>query len=422
MTRRTIGMLATGRIAGATCTLALAIALSLAAPAAAQPRQPGAVRIATFNIFELSCAKIDAVDAQGQHGGHPQVRKAADILRRVQPDLVLVNEIDYSIEPHCARRFAERYLVNARGDLAPLELPYLVYLPVNTGVPSGLDLNNNGATTDPEDAFGFGRYPGQYGMALFSRYPIDAGAVRTFQRFLWKDMPGHVMPDGRAGRPAHYAPGAVARFRLSSKSHWDVPVRVDGRVIHLLASHPTPTVFDGPEDFNGRRNFDEIRLWADYITGGARAGYLVDDQGQRGGLAAGASFVVLGDLNADPLRDAAPYGRTAIAQLLDHPRVQDPRPLSEGEWPPRGDRPPYPGDVRTQTSPFGRIDYVLPSRDLEVTGSGVWYPRADDPLRALVAAPDPASDHALTWVDVRLAGRPDRVRRLDRADEGQRRR
>ena len=65
----------------------------------AQPRPPGTVRIATFNIFELSCAKIEAVDANGHRGEHPQVREAATILRHVQPDIVLINEIDYSLSP-----------------------------------------------------------------------------------------------------------------------------------------------------------------------------------------------------------------------------------------------------------------------------------------------------------------------------------
>jgi len=383
-------------------TAVLASAAGLAAPAQAQPRESGTVRIATFNVFELSCAKIDAPGADGGDIGHPQVSKAAEILRRVQPDVVLVNEIDYSTAPDCARRFVERHLVAPRDGLAPLDLRYRVYLPVNTGVPSGLDFTNNGSTSDPGDAFGFGHYPGQYGMLLLSRFPIDPGEVRTFQRFLWKDMPGHLMPDGRSGRPAHYSPDAVERFRLSSKSHWDVPVRIGGRVVHILASHPTPPIFDGPEDANGRRTFDEIRLWADYLSGGTAADYLVDDQGRRGGLAPGASFVIAGDLNADPLRDPAPYGRTAIAQLLAHPRVQDPAPRSQGDWPRRDDQPPYPGDSRTRTSSFGRIDYVLPSRDLVVAGSGVWYPRDGDPLRALVTAPDPASDHALVWVDLRI--------------------
>ena len=50
-------------------------------------------------------------------------------------------------------------------------------------------------------------------------------------------------------------------MRLSSKSHWDVPVNIGGQIIHLLASHPTPPIFDGIEDRNGRRNHDEIRFW-----------------------------------------------------------------------------------------------------------------------------------------------------------------
>jgi hypothetical protein len=218
-------------------------------------------------------------------------------------------------------------------------------------------------------------------------------------------MPGHLMPDGQAGRPAHYSAAAAEVFRLSSKSHWDVPIVVEGRRIHVLASHPTPPVFDGPEDANGRRNFDEIRLWADYISGGTTARYIVDDQGRAGGLAAGSSSIVMGDLNADPIRDPPTYGRTAISQLLQHPAVRDPHPRSDGEWPLPPDRSPYPGESRSRTSSYGRLDYVLPSRDLAVAGSGVWYPRQEDPLGALVRPPEPASDHALVWLDLTIQAR-----------------
>jgi endonuclease/exonuclease/phosphatase family metal-dependent hydrolase len=383
----------------------LAISIWIALALGVQPRLPATVRVATFNVFELSCAKIDAVDSRGEYGVHPQLRKAAEILRRVQPDVVVINEVDYSEDANCARRFADRYLANRREGLASLDLPHLTYLPVNTGVPSGLDFNNDGDATDPEDAFGFGAYPGQYGMALFSDYPLDATGVRTFQRFLWRDMPGHLMPDGREGRPAYYSAAAGQVFRLSSKSHWDVPVNVDGRVIHFLVSHPTPPVFDGPEDANGRRNFDEIRLWADYISGGATARYIVDDQGRAGGLAAGSSFVLLGDLNAEPFRDPPAYGRTAISQLLEHPALRDPKPRGEGERPLPRDRTRYPGDARTLTTSFGRLDYVLPSRDLDIVASGVWYPRSDSALGTLMSPPVPASDHALVWLDLRVRAR-----------------
>ena len=52
-----------------------------------------------------------------------------------------------------------------------------------------------------------------------------------------------------------------------------------GKTVHFLVSHPTPPVFDGPEDRNGTRNFDEIRFWADYVIP-SRSGYIYDDNGQ----------------------------------------------------------------------------------------------------------------------------------------------
>jgi 3-phytase/alkaline phosphatase D len=60
-----------------------------------------------------------------------------------------------------------------------------------------------------------------------------------------------------------------------------------------------------------------------------------------------------------------------------------------------GDRPGGPGNLR--------VDYVLPSSNLTVCGSGVFWPPASDPLRRL-AEDDAAkgSDHRLVWVDVAL--------------------
>ena len=169
----------------------------------------------------------------------------------------------------------------------PIDYPYAFTAPSNTGIASGYDLNNNGVVnTVPntpgygDDALGFGDFPGQYGMAVYSKYPIDEDAVRTFQHFLWKDMPGNRMP------PGWYDAQEQAILPVSSKSHWDLPISIGKRTVHFLVSHPTPPVFDGPEDRNGRRNFDEIRLWADYVTPGA-GGYIYDDDGARGGLRTG---------------------------------------------------------------------------------------------------------------------------------------
>jgi 3-phytase len=106
-------------------------------------------------------------------------------------------------------------------------------------------LNNDGrVVTEPgapgygDDALGFGAFPGQFGMAVFSKYPILEDQVRTFQTFLWKDMPGARLPDDPATpEPADwYSPAELEVLRLPSKSFWDVPVLVDGEVVHIIAA------------------------------------------------------------------------------------------------------------------------------------------------------------------------------------------
>jgi hypothetical protein len=281
---------------------------------------------------------------------------------------------------------------------------YSYIIPSNTGIPSELDMNKNDITTDPEDAFGYGRHPGQYAFALLSKYPILKDSIRSFQQFLWKDMPEAKFPVDAVGNN-YYSDEVLEVFRLSSKNHVDIPVKIKGTTVYVLIAHPTPPVFDGPEDWNGTRNYDEIRLFADYISGGEKAAYLYDNEGDRGGLSQNASFVIMGDMNADPV-DGDSHA-SAIQQLLDHPRVH--QQVSVGEMIPaseggvengqsiqREDK----GDDRHDTSVFRlRIDYVLPSANLQVENSGIFWPASQDSLHYLIAE-NASSDHRLVWVDI----------------------
>jgi 3-phytase len=278
--------------------------------------------------------------------------------------------------------------------------------PVNTGVPSGFDLNNDGTVGGPDDAYGFGFFPGQYGMVVYSKYPIDTEAVRTFQQFRWTDMPGNLIPQDFC------SPAEVEALRLSSKSHWDVPIQVGDKRVHFLVSHPTPPVFDGPEDRNGRRNHDEIRFWADYISPGQRSAYIYDDTGTTGGLEPGARFVIAGDQNSDPFDGDSYPG--SIEALLDHPRVNtkvtpDSEGVVEAARLQGGSNAEHEGDPAYDTADFAeppgniRADYVLPSKSLRILDAAVFWPTSDDPLSRLSGTfPFPASDHRLVWVDVKL--------------------
>jgi Endonuclease/Exonuclease/phosphatase family len=374
------------------------------------------VRFATFNA-SLNRAAAGQLIADLSTPDNLQAQNAAETIQRVRPDVLLINEFDFDAEGEAARLFQRNYLSVGHNGAAPIHYPFRFVAPSNTGIPSGFDLDNDGTVGGPNDAFGFGAYPGQFGMAVYSRFPILRRHVRTFQRFLWRDMPGALLPDDPATpAPADwYSPEELAVFRLSSKSHWDLPVLIGGRVVHTLVSHPTPPVFDGPEDRNGTRNFDEIRLWADYVVP-RRSRYLYDDQGRRGGLARGASFVIMGDQNSDPFDGDSIPG--AAQQLLEHPRVNTSLTPSSPGGPEQaalqgGANQTHRGDPAFDTADFVdvpgpgnlRADYVLPSRDLRMLAARVFWPLSTDPLFRLVGVfPFPTSDHRLVWVDVLVGG------------------
>ena len=116
----------------------------------------------------------------------------------------------------------------------------------------------------------------------------------------------------------------------------------------------------------------------------------------------------LGNLNLDPFDGAG--AREAIAGLLAHPRLQDPRPTSRGGAAagPEGVNGGHDGDPALDTADWRddgegpgnlRVDYVLPSADLEVTAAGVFWPAAGEPLADAAAT---ASAHRLVWVDLVL--------------------
>ncbi|MEM7496788.1 MAG: endonuclease/exonuclease/phosphatase family protein [Pseudomonadota bacterium] len=350
--------------------------------------------------------------------GDAQVEAVAAIIRTVRPDILLLNEFDRDAEGRALDAFAA--LLARDGDApagggletAGIAYTHRFHAPVNTGIPSHRDLDGDGETTGPGDAWGWGAFPGQYGMAVLSRHPIDRAAVRTWQHLRWHALPGAlrpVLPDGRWFHDEE----TWHLLRLSSKSHWAVPIEAPGGRLTLLAAHPTPPVFDGPEDRNGRRNDDEIRLLHAIATE-PEASWLMDDAGRAGGLATGTPFVIAGDLNADPVDGAA--RRDALRTLLADPALQDPRPSSDGASEAasrQGD-----GNARQSGSPAFdtadwrdspgpgnlRVDYVLPSAGLEIVGSGVFWPAPGQPGAVLMdGGKRPASsDHRLVWVDLRL--------------------
>ena len=391
----------------------LALTALIAGPATVAAKRSTDVRFATFNA-SLNRFTAGQLVTDLSTPNNAQAKAVAEIIQRARPDVLLINEFDFA--PAALGLFQDNYLSVGQRGAAPISYPYRFIAPSNTGVPSGFDLNNNGTIGGPDDALGFGFFPGQFGMAVYSKYPIQTGKVRTFQTFLWKDMPGARLPDDPAtSAPADwYSPAELAIFRLSSKSHWDLPITIRGKVVHFLVSHPTPPVFDGLEDRNGTRNFDEIRFWADYISPG-RGGYIYDDAGKRGGLKPGSLFVIAGDQNSDPLDGDSIPG--AIQQLIEHPLVNTKlTPRSPGGVQQAtlqgGANATHRSDPAFDTADFAdtapgnlRADYVLPRKNMKIVDGAVFWPlNTSDSFVPVGVFPFPSSDHRLVWIDVRLPG------------------
>jgi Endonuclease/Exonuclease/phosphatase family len=375
-----------------------ALAAALAAPAAARAET---LRVATYDVgLSRDGAGLLLRDLGRERDA--ALSGVLAVIREVRPDVLLLTGFDHDLN----WRALDAFRALLRDGPGGIDYPHAFSAPVNAGVPSGLDLDGDGLVMGRDDAFGWGAFPGHGGMAVLSRLPLETDAARSFRTLPWAALPRAEQPTWPDGRPWPDAQAAAAR-RLSSRSHWDLPVALPGGGrLHLLASNPTPPLFDGPERRNALRNRDELRFWQAYLDGAA----LPDDSGRAGG-APEAPLVLLGNLNRDPADgaglDAGPDGELdgGLDGLLRHERLQDPLPASEGgaaaanaghRGPPELDT----ADWRDEDGPGNlRVDYVLPDARLSVRAAGVFWPAPGAPLAAEAEA---ASAHRLVWVDIDL--------------------
>ncbi|WP_232796360.1 endonuclease/exonuclease/phosphatase family protein [Roseovarius salinarum] len=303
----------------------------------------------------------------------------ARVIARVAPDVLLLLDVDYDHDLVTLSALRDRIALGGP------QYPHLFALRPNTGWPTGLDMDGDGREGRARDAQGYGRFPGQGGMALLSQLPVRTGGVRDFSRLSWRDLPGAHLPEHPDGTPFP-SEAAQAAQRLASVGSWVVPFDHETGPLTVLAFHATPPVFDGPEDRNGLRNRDELRFWRLFLDGAF-------------GSPPEARFVLMGGANNDP---ADGEGRKPpLRALLTDPRLQDPQPARPSPVPPQ---PGHAGDPRLDTVAWDgpgalRVDYVLPSADWHVVDAGVHWPPPGAPGAADARA---ASRHRLVWVDLAI--------------------
>ena len=396
-------------------TLAISVLCSLAiSTKGITTEMPQKLRVATFNVSmeALNYGDNKTFDAKNidsnelsfaLQANHPQIRNIAEIIQRINPDIILLNEFDrIDNNANNIRDFINNYLGVSQHNQQKINYPYFYQGKVNTGVKINSKSNRDKTNKIlPVDAHGFGYFVGHYGMALLSKYPIETNILRTFQKFKWHDMPNALKPITPNTKQPWYTDDIWQALRLSSKSHWDIPINVNGEIVHILASHPTPPVFDGPENRNGNRNHDEIRFWFDYINS-KQGDYIYDDDHKKGAMKTNQRFVIVGDQNASTVEGDAIMTKTSqgIIALLNSDKIQDPLPTSAG-----GKNHSIGNKYSLyHTASWGmRADYVLPSTyGFTIKNSGVFWPQQHENTYRLIKNRQASSDHRLVWVDLEL--------------------
>ncbi|WP_171173002.1 endonuclease/exonuclease/phosphatase family protein [Ruegeria sp. HKCCD8929] len=337
--------------------------------------QAETLRIATFNT-ELSRDGPGLLLRDIQRN-QQQVQDVVAVITATAPDVLALQGTDWDLDGQALKALAERL------DQAGLSYPHSFHSQPNGGMETDLDLDGDGRRFGPGDAQGWGEFSGQNGIAILSRFPIAQNDVQDFSTLLWRDLPDADLPS-KDSQPFP-SPIAQEHQRLSSTAHWVVPIDTPEGRVTVMTFHATPPVFDGPEDRNGLRNRDEIRFWQVYLDGQL-------------GPAPADRFVIAGDANLDPYDSAGLI--TGIQNLLGDPRVQDPAPASAGaaQAGTQGHQGPDSLDtVEWEGAGRLRVDYVLPSADWQVTGSGVYWPAPGEDGHAAALG---ASRHRLVWVDL----------------------
>ena len=281
-----------------------------------------------------------------------EVMARVALIKQANPDVLILQGIDWDYD---ARALTA---LNAH-----LGFDHMFTSLPNAGMATGLDMDGDGQLGQPRDAQGYGRFAGHGGVAVLSKRPI-VGPVIDLSDLLWRDLPDADLPTYPDGAPFPSARAQAAQ-RLSSQVHWIVPF--DGFTLATFAA--TPPIFDGDEDRNGKRNADEIRLWAHLLDGRLDAA-LAERGAPNGGASMSQSFILAGLFNLDPSKGSL------MGQMFARADLQDAAPTAH--------------TAEFRNAYRLRLSYVLASPDITPRSSGVLWP------------PDGMGRHGLVWADVTL--------------------
>ena len=334
-----------------------------------------------YNIKELDSTKL----RQGLQ--NPQLAQAVAVLKKLKPDLLSINEMQYDLPgvPNASFTSTGQNMM-ALTTLMGWKPLGISFDPANTGLLARPQADGTYPTdtTDPQfepysDPINYGIFPAEYATAGASRFPIVRKLV--FQDLKWAKF-----------RPDRKVEGFLDAFgeplkrettELFDKNFTDAVLNIQGKEVHFILFHTVPSFDFGKEGSpNIERNGDQLAFLEWYLTG--KTEFEVPADLGIEPLAQGALFVAVGDWNTDVVRNPSNPGSRVIQRLFKSTRPWlAPETLAFS----------YESQPFTVKPYQNQFDYLLMSKQINVVKSGIYAPVAErKELGCGIEKPKQASD------------------------------
>lgn len=264
-----------------------------------------------YNVKELRSKKL--YDPQ-----NIQVKKLVEFLDNQKFDILSINELEYE----------KKNLIILNAMLKNKDLKYEVLVKANTG---------NNSKEDSPDIVNYGQIPGEYSNGALLKFKTTNRVV--IDSLKWKDFYKDDLSNFKLSS-GEQVPDTIELF---DKSFSDTTFLINNKEVHLILLHTVPSYgFGNPKTPNFLRNQRQLEFLKWYINSDGQS---LTNSGVFP-LKAGASFVVVGDLNVDVKADTE--GAKVLKDII----------LKNNSWIPL-DKMDY-----THPDPKLMLDYIITSKDI----------------------------------------------------------
>jgi len=224
------------------------------------------VRVVHYNVKELDSVKLK------QGLSHKQVSAAMNVIRKLKPDFLSINEMQYDLKSVPTKEFKSvGKNMNKVMDLLNLgwSTTDVGFGPANTGtlalkLPGTSDYTTNTLKRELADPVNFGVFPAEYSAGGATRFPVVKRIIEKNIR--WTEF--NPQRDLSTFKDTNGKPLDAKTIELFDKNFMDMVVQIGNKEVHFVLLHTVPSHdFDNAGSPNSARNADQLAFLEWYLTG-----------------------------------------------------------------------------------------------------------------------------------------------------------